>query len=314
VALTIDTVLTFLEDIRTMGPWAFLGYDLLIVLLAVGGVAIFYLALIMYVHRKRREVVDLTKEEFEVLQRFQAQAEGPDKETMIKPEGKPLFHDRDQGPVWIYKNGIKAKFVTIEEIKLVGEGLQRRFVVRYDKTFYPFDMIAGIYPIRIRLVRNYKEGAIRIPAGADDERNYPYGTLLISAFAMSDGPDVADADNIVETLQVETNDYKTAVLCPDISGEYSNLRGMVKALGIAMGPEAKQKVRLKLWLQGFYMIFEEAPAEGYRHGLRSRIMMGDIHKHYALRALQGYPLRRMNALRTMKMTDIGTLDERLRSR
>jgi len=120
------------------------------------------------------------------------------------------------------------------------------------------------------------------------------------------------------TLQVETTDYLTAILSPSISRGYSDMTTIMRALGNALGPKAKEKVRTKTWLHGFYFILEEPghyDVDDYKHyrGDRTRIMLGDIHKHYVLRRQAGYPQRRRMALDTMRMSDISTLDERLRT-
>ena len=93
--------------------------------------------------RKRREVMDLTPDEFEVLQRFQEGATWPGGARSIRPEGEPIYRDRELGPVWIYRNGIKARFVTVEQITLLrmGTGYQKRYVVRYRTLFYPLSLI-----------------------------------------------------------------------------------------------------------------------------------------------------------------------------
>ncbi|NIP36025.1 MAG: hypothetical protein GWN18_13770, partial [Thermoplasmata archaeon] len=47
------------------------------------------------------------------------------------------------------------------------------------------------------------------------------------------------------------------MLSPSLSRGVCDLRSIMQALGLGMGIMAKDKVRTKTWLRGFYMIFEE---------------------------------------------------------
>ena len=123
---------------------------------------------------------------------------------------------------------------------------------------------------------------------------------------------LAGQSNMEGHAQVETFDYRTAVLSPSISRGVCDLTSIMQALGLAMGIMAKQKVHTKMWLRGFYLIFEEPGhydvESGNRYrGERTRIMLGDIHKHFALRSRPGYPQSRRMALGTLTMQDVSTL-------
>ena len=179
--------------------------------------------------------------------------------------------------------------------------------------FYPFEMIAGIYPLSINIVRRKaRDRDIRISHDREG-----IGSIINDAMAYADDgmPGALRRDKFT-TLQVETTDYRTAVLSPSVSRGICDMKGIMQALGLAMGIMAKEKVKTKMWLRGFYMIFEEAghydhdSGRRYR-GERSRIMLGDIHKHYVIRSKPGYPQRRRLALNTLTMENIRTLDERL---
>ncbi|MCJ2540866.1 MAG: hypothetical protein LN414_06335 [Candidatus Thermoplasmatota archaeon] len=288
----------------------------LVIILAGAFVMLFLIAYVLSV-RKRMEVLDLTAEEFQLISKLQ-EAKGPsDGARLPKPVGLPTFSDRDHGPIKVFRNGIQARFICVEDLNLVrtSTGFQKRYVAKYRTMFYLFEMIAGIYPISINIVR--KKGGGR--KGFHSENLESFGTIINMAMAYADdGLDPSMRKNKFTTLQVETTDYQTAILCPGISRGYCNLTAIMQALGLAMGPQAKQKVRTKMWLHGFYLIFEEpghydSESPSYRRGDRTRVMLGDIHKHYALRSQSGYPLRRRLALDTLRMQDISTLDERLRT-
>ena len=90
----------------------------------------------------------------------------------------------------------------------------------------------------------------------------------------------------------------------------------MEALGIALGPRAKQVVRMDQWLTGAYFIFEEprhhsaSDDRSYR-GDRNRVLLGDLHKHYVIRSQEGYGQRRKATNRILKMENIRMLDEYL---
>lgn len=288
----------------------------IILTLAAVLIILFLIAFILTA-RKRMEVLDLTAEEYQYISRLQEGA-GPSRgNERAKPRGQPLFSDRGHGPIRIYANGIQARFVSVEDINLArpSTGLQRRYVARYRTMFYPYEMIAGIYPVSINIVRKVGRGWI----GLHHDNLVSVGSIINEAMAFADdGPRGSMRKDKFITLQVETTDYRTAILCPGISRGYCDLTAIMQSLGSAMGPQAKQKVRAKTWLRGFYLIFEEPghydhDTGHHQRGDRTRVMLGDIHKHYALRCRQGYPQRRRMALETLRMKDISTLDERLRT-
>lgn len=267
--------------------------------------------------RKRREVLDLTAEEFKFLNRLQEGARPSEEDDFPKPVGSPLFSDRDHGSIRVYKNGIKARFVRVKELNLVrpSTGIQKRYVATYRTMFYPYEMIAGIYPVSINIVRKKGSGWVYGFSGSGES----IGSMLNVALAYADdGPPGTSRRDKFITLQVETTDYRTAILSPSISKGVCDLKAIMQALGLAMGPIANQKVRTKIWLRGFYLIFEEPGHYDHESGRRvrgdrTRVMLGDIHKHYALRSIPGYPQRRRQALETLQMRDVSTLDERLRT-
>jgi hypothetical protein len=267
--------------------------------------------------RKRREVIDLTAEEYQYLSKIQEGARPSETDQWPKPVGPPLFSDHDHDPIKVYKNGIQARFVSVDDIQLIrsSTGFQKRYVARYKKVFYPFNRIASIYPISINIVRKMGSGGFRIHN--EDLENL--GSIINEVMAYADdGPPGAARKDKFSTIQVETTDYRTAILCPSISRGYCDMAAILEALGRAMGPQAKEKVRTKTWLHGFYLILEEPghyDSESRHHyrGDRNRVMLGDIHKHYVLRSQKGYPQRRRMALETLRMRDIRTLDERLRT-
>ena len=267
--------------------------------------------------RKRREVIDLTEEEYRWISRIQEAATSSRGDGWPKPSGPPLFSDRDHGPIKVYKNGIEARFVSVDEITLArpSTGVQRRYVAGYKTLFYTWDQVTGIYPLSINIVRRTGRTK-RVTIGRGNEG---IGAVINEMLAYAD--DGLPGDTRREkftTLQVETFDYRTAVLSPSISRGVCDLTSIMQALGLAMGIMAKQKVHTKMWLRGFYLIFEEPGhydvESGNRYrGERTRIMLGDIHKHFALRSRPGYPQSRRMALGTLTMQDVSTLDERLRT-
>ncbi|NIP36027.1 MAG: hypothetical protein GWN18_13780, partial [Thermoplasmata archaeon] len=78
--------------------------------------------------RKRREVIDLTEEEYRWISHIQDAATVSRGDGRFSPSGKPLFSERDHGPIRVYKNGIQARFVKVDEITLArpSTGIQRR--------------------------------------------------------------------------------------------------------------------------------------------------------------------------------------------
>lgn len=304
-------------DIHDVVTGWVLDVEVSILIFLVSAFAMIFLIAYVLAVRKRMEVLDLTAEEFQFISKLQG-GNGPSEgNRRPKPVGQPTFSDRDHGPIKVFMNGIPARFICMEDVKLArpSTGFQRRYVAKYRTMFYPFEEIAGIYPISINIVRKMGGGRM----GIHSENLESFGSIINEAMAYADdGPAASMRKDKFTTLQVETSDYQTAILCPGISRAYCDLTAIMQALGLAMGPQAKQKVRTKTWLHGFYLIFEEPghydrESRSYRRGDRTRIMLGDIHKHYALRSLQGYPLRRMRALKTLRMADISTLDERLGS-
>jgi len=288
---------------------------ILFIIAAIGGALV---VLFLLSTRKRTEVLDLTAEEYQFLSRLQEGAEPSEGDEREKPMGEPLFSNRDYGPIKVYRNGIQARYVRVEDLNLVrsSTGFQKRYVTDHRTMFYPFEKIAAIYPISINIVRKMGSGG-----GFSDHSDGlgSIGSIINDAMAYADdGPDASTRKDKFTTLQVETTDYQTAILCPSISRGYCDMSTIMRALGQAMGTQAKEKVRTKTWLHGFYLILEEPghyDTESNRHyrGDRTRIMLGDIHKHYVLRSQAGYPQRRIMALGTLRMSDISTLDERLRT-
>ncbi len=267
--------------------------------------------------RKRREVIDLTEEEYRWISDLQEGASRSRGDGRPSPSGEPLFSDRDHHPIKVYRNGIQARFVRADEITLArpSTGVQRRYVAAYRTMFYPWDEVAAIYPLSVIVVR--KTGRTR--SITVRHKSDGIGSVINEMLAYADDglPGDTRRDKFT-TLQVETTDYHTAVLSPSISRGVCDLKSIMQALGLAMGPVSKQKVKTKMWLHGFYLIFEEPgyydvdSGNRYR-GERTRVMLGDIHKHYALRSVPGYPLRRRMALDTLTMCDVRFLDERLRT-
>ncbi len=267
--------------------------------------------------RKRREVIDLTEEEYRWISHIQDAVTVSMGDVRYSPLGKPLFSDRDHEPIRIYKNGIQARFVKVDEITLArpSTGIQRRYVTEYRTSFYTWDQITGIYPLTINIVRRTgRTKGVTIGHG-----NEGIGAVINEILAYADdGLAGATRRDKFTTLQVETFDYRTAVLSPSFSRGVCDIRSIMQALGLGMGIMAKDKVRTKTWLRGFYLIFEEpghydADSGNRYRGERTRIMLGDIHKHYVLRSRPGYPQRRRMALETLTMQDVSTLDERLRT-
>ena len=294
-----------------------LDVEVAIMIFVVSGFAMMFIIAYLLAMRKRMEVLDLTADEFVFISKLQG-GNGPSEGAKRpQPAGRPTFSDRDHGPIKVFGNGIQARFICVEDLKLArpSTGFQKRYVAKYRTMFYPFEKIAGIYPISINIVRKKGGGW----EGVHSENLESFGSIINEAMAYADdGPATSMRKNKFTTLQVETTDYQTAILCPGISRGYCDLTAIMQALGRAMGPPAKQKVRTKTWLHGFYLIFEEPghydrESQSYRRGDRTRVMLGDIHKHYALRSQAGYPLRRRMALDTLRMQDISTLDERLRT-
>ncbi len=269
--------------------------------------------------RKRREVVDLFPGEFNYLQRCQKATTGTDDGEEVEPIGRPLYTDGLFGSIRIHKNGIMARYTTIEKIKLTrpSTGFQTRIVVEYDKAFYPWERIASIYPIRIRMIR--KEAGLRY-----SDRSWSgthYSLSINDALAWTDdyneerpsGPKSPPSD-WVTAIQVETIDYRTALLCPGVPGVDCRTREVVEALGVALGPRAKQVVRMDQWLTGAYFIFEEprqhdVNQDTTHRGDRNRVLLGDLHKHYVIRSQEGYGQRRKAMNRILKMENIRMLDE-----
>jgi hypothetical protein len=276
-------------------------------------VIIWFVAALVF--RKRREVIDLTAEEFRWMSDLQDGAAPSRGDERPVPSGEPLFSDRDHGPIKVYLNGIQARFVSVDEITLtrLSTGIQKRYVASYRTMFYPWDQVAGIYPLSINVVRRMgKAKGLTVR-----QRSEGIASVIneIMAYADDGLPGETRKDKFA-TLQVETTDYQTAVLSPSISRGVCDMRAIMGALGRAMGPIAKQKVQTGAWLRGFYLIFEEpgnydVETRNRYRGERTRIMLGDIHKHFVLRSRPGYPQRRRMALETLTMRDVRTLDERL---
>lgn len=267
--------------------------------------------------RKRREVIDLTAEEFGWISHIQDAATASRGNERPKPSGKPLFSDRDHGTIEVYRNGIQARFVSVDEITLArpSTGVQRRYVAEYKTLFYTWDQVTGIYPLSINIVRRTGRSSRMTVRHSGDGIGSVINEML--AYADDGLPGDTRRDKFT-TLQVETFDYRTAVLSPSISRGVCDMRSIMQALGLAMGIMAKDKVHTKTWLRGFYLIFEEPgyydTESGNRYrGERTRILLGDIHKHYVLRSRPGYPQSRRMALDTLAMRDVSTLDERLRT-
>ena len=288
------------------------------ILLAIAAIGIALAIAFLLSSRKRTEVLDLTAEEFQFLTRLQEGVDPSKDDSWEKPKGDPLYSDNEYSHIKVFRNGIQARYARVGDLNLArpSTGFQRRYVTEYRTMFYPWDRIAAIYPITINVVRKMGSGG---PSRVHTDGVEAIGSLINEAMAYADdGPSPSLRKDKFSTLQVETTDYLTAILSPSISRGVSDMRTIMRALGVAMGPKAKEKVRTKTWLHGFYFILEEPGrydvenTKRYR-GDRTRIMLGDIHKHYALRRQAGYPQRRRVALDTMHMSDISTLDERLRT-
>jgi hypothetical protein len=266
--------------------------------------------------RKRREVVDLFPGEFKFIQHYQNSLIETDDVKGVEPVGRPLYTNGMFGAIRIHKNGIMARYTTIERIKLTrpSTGFQTRLVVDYDKAFYTWERIAAIYPIRIRMIR--KE--------ADQGIDTTHHSLTINdALAWSDdfneegpyGPK-SEPPDWVTAIQVETIDYRTSLLCPGVPGVDCRTREVVEAMGVALGHRAKQVVRMDQWLTGAYFIFEEprqhdVNQDTTHRGDRNRVLLGDLHKHYVIRSQEGYGQRRKATNRILKMENIRMLDEYL---
>ncbi|NOQ53773.1 MAG: hypothetical protein GQ558_04110 [Thermoplasmata archaeon] len=275
--------------------------------------------------RKRREVMDLLPGEAKAIKDLQENAKWPKEMIGVRPAGKPLYSDGFLGHIRIYRNGVKAKFAIIDTISLLRSttGYQKRHVVRYRTSFYPYAMIAAMYPIKIGIIR--KVGRGRTYTESSDGRFMFIGSSINALWALGDDHTSmgwpimpTDSPNIVTAIQVETKDFRTAILCPEISSGGCEVQSVVKALGKALGPGARQLVRLEFQLGGGYYIYEEPGYYDHEHrrqyrGDRSRIMLGDLHKHYILRSQPGYAERRKQANRVMLMADISMLDDYLRT-
>lgn len=289
-----------------------------LIILVLAAVCLGILVIVVMSHRKRLEVLDLTEAEYRYIRGLQTTSEMLSGDEVHEPMGPPILDDPDHRPIAVFRNGIQARFAMLDEIQLVrpSTGIQRRYVVRHVTRFYPWEMIAGIYPMNITIVR--KMGAERNGFHVDGPAQGLASALNKAMAYADDGPDASTRKERFTTLQVETTDFRTSILSPSISRGQSNVRALTKAIGTALGPRAREKVMTSMGLHGFYMILEELGHYDTEHhtrdkGGRSRILLGDIHKHYVLRSRPGYPERRRQALQTLNMRDISTLDERLRT-
>ena len=273
--------------------------------------------------RKRREVMDLLPGEARGIKDLQENAKWPKEMIEVRPAGKPLYSDGVLGHIRIYRNGVTARFAIVDTISLLrsSTGYQKRHVVRYRTAFYPYEMIAAMYPIKIGIIRRVGRG--RTYTEFSDGRFRSIGSSINTLWALGDDHQSmgwpvmsTDSPDVVTAIQVETKDFRTAILCPEISSGGCEVRSVVKALGKALGPGARQLVRLDIKLGGGYYIHEEPGYFDREHrtqhrGDRNRIMLGDLHKHYVLRSQPGYAERRKQANRVLHMADISMLDDYL---
>jgi hypothetical protein len=181
------------------------------------------------------KVAPIGVHEMEELDRLRAEA--PDLGTG-KPRGRVLFRNEFmQDRLVITEEGIQADFGT-PQLHDYGRFrmVQGEHVVVYlEKRFYPFDGISGIYPIEV-------------------------------AVSLYDDPVVMPG------FQVETTDYRTAVVLFRYSGE----RFVSKVLK-ALGPSAGTLVRGGELMRGSDAVVGGVDGEG------TTIFRGDIYRHKYLR-------------------------------
>ncbi len=124
--------------------------------------------------RKRREVLDLMPGEARALKDLQETAKWPKEMKEIRPDGKPLYSDGLLGHIRIYQNGIKARFAIVDKISLLrsSTGYQKRHVARYITVFYPYEMIAAMYPIKIGIIRKIDRRRRSVEVSDDGIRSF----------------------------------------------------------------------------------------------------------------------------------------------
>jgi len=192
------------------------------------------------------KVANIGVNEMEDLDRLRAEA--PDLGTG-KPRGRVLFRNGFmQDKLVITEEGIQADFGTpqLHDFGRFRMVRGEQVVVALERRFYPFEGISGIYPIE----------------GTD----LTYGETTA-----------------MPGLQVETTDYRTAVVLFRYSGERF-LRDAVNALG----PRARTLVHFDKAVGGSHNVVGGTDGEG------TTVFRGDIHRHKYLR--DNYRLMDINEL------------------